>query len=521
MQRQNNVRREMRTITDRMRGGKLCPAMAVPFREGESGSMTQSVMFELDPVAGRVITPITAEVVSVFVPVQAIDALKNPEQDYAGNTEVIRDKLLSGTPLFDLEEESEISKRLGVQPRSIAGVKKVNEVARLAQIAAVNFLRRRKYVYAAQLDKNSTAITPALIAQTVLDRLNGVLDPEDRINGAVQFDLPNVQLPVSGLLVKEGTNYNYPTGTYRDTAGNVQTGSGDGKNTGVSGAVHVKTASAATDAIPQVYAEMQDIEGTAISLQDFYDAEMQDKITRYMRQMLDDNPEYGEEMVLRWAHGLTVDAGKQPFIIHNSTQVFGAQRRYSTDATALDVSQSDFMAQISFNVTVPRTELGGVVVTFVSVKPDETLLSQPHPILSEEWGAINFVADEFARDPVPVTIRELYADCELADEGTRALYTGHNELKRAYVNYGFSRRLDPNDVDDKTAIWQLAIPMSVTPESVIYPEDLDHYIFLDQQAEICTYTCSTMVNVNTPYVFGPTPVEEMAIIETANIFEEE
>ena len=124
------------------------------------------------------ITPISAELIAVYVPVQAIDALANPEEAYSGNTEVVRDKLLSGTPLFDLEDEGEISKRLGVVPRSIAGVKKVNSVARLAHNAAVNYLRQRKYVKATQLLAANLGVTPALISETVLDRLNGVLDPE-------------------------------------------------------------------------------------------------------------------------------------------------------------------------------------------------------------------------------------------------------------------------------------------------------------------------------------------------------
>jgi hypothetical protein len=163
--------------------------MAEAFRESESGILSQTVSYELDPIAGRMITPITAELISVYVPVQACDALKNPLEAYAGNTEVVRDKMLSGTPLFDLEAESEISKRLGINPVSVGGVKKVNEIARLAHNAAVNYLRQRKYVKAVQLLADNMAVTPALISQTVLERLNGVLDPEDRVNGSVNLDL--------------------------------------------------------------------------------------------------------------------------------------------------------------------------------------------------------------------------------------------------------------------------------------------------------------------------------------------
>ena len=119
-----------------------------------------------------------------------------------------------------------------------------------------------------------------------------------------------------------------------------------------------------------------------------------------------------------------------------------------------------------------------------------------------------------------MTIRELNADCDVGDEETRALYVGHNHLKKAYINYGFNRHMDLNDVANKTALWQLEVPMSVTPESVIYPDDLAHYPFADQLAEVCTYTISSVATVRTPMIFGPTPVEELAQIETDDIFED-
>ncbi|MBL4807284.1 MAG: hypothetical protein JKY31_08345 [Rhodobacteraceae bacterium] len=520
-QQANNTRREARTIAGRFRGGKLVPVMLQAFRESESGIINQSVSFELDPIAGRMITPITAEVYSVYVPAQAMDVLKNPDDDYAGVSELVRDKLVSGTPLFGLEEESELSQRMGVVPSSISGVKKVNEVARLGHNCAVNFLRRKKYVNAVQLLAASTAITPALISQTVLERLNGVLDPEDRINGKVNLDLSTIKIPISGLGIKPGGGgFNAETGVRETGADAENDGSylkvGDTHNTD---AVMVKEDPAKTG-WPAVFADMEGITTGSVSAQDFYRAERMDALTRQMRQIVDQNPEYGEEIVARWAHGLSIDVGKQPFLLHHSTKVFGMQLRRATDGANLDTSQSDLGAQIRFTVPVPATELGGVVVTFAVLKPDETLASQPHPILAQEWGKVNFVADELALDPVKVTIRELDADCDVGDEGSVALYVGYNGLKRSYTNYGFSRNTDLNTVASKTALWQLEVPMSVTPESVLYPEDLEHYPFADQEAEVCTYIVESFVTVRTPTIFGPTPLEELAAIETEDVFQD-
>lgn len=511
------TRRMSRTLGGRFRGGKLAPVMAEAFRESESGILSQTVSYELDPIAGRMITPITAELVSVFVPVQAIDALKNPTEDYAGITEVIRDKLLSGSPLFDLETESEISKRLGVNPVSVSGVKKVNEIARLAHNAAVNHLRLRKYVNAVQLLAGNMDVTPSLISETVLDRLNGVLDPEDRVDGSVKLDFGGIKLPIEGVAALTSRT---PVSTVSSTYDADETPSGTTASNYTTSFVAGDMIFEAMSGIPAIYANSDQLGSQGISLTDFYNAEKMDELVRIMRQMIDDNPQYGEEMVTRWAHGLSVDTGKVPYVIHESTKTFGQIYRQATDGANLDVAQSDMVQEISFTVPVAPTELGGVVITFASVKPDETLASQPHPFLSEEWGAINYLSDELARDPEAVTIRQLNSDCASGDEGTTALYIGHNHLKKSYVAYGFNRHLDTTTVASKTALWQLEVPMSVTPETVLYPETLSHYPFADQTAEICTYTINSVQTVRTPLVFGPTPVEELAQIETDNLFQD-
>lgn len=518
-----NVRRESRTLVGRFRGGKLVPVMAVPVRGNEGGMLSQTVSFELDPIAGRMITPITAELTSVFVPVQAIDAIKDPAAAYAGMTEVIREKMLSGNPLFGLENEGEISKRCGVNPRSIGGVKKVNEMVRLAHNAAVNYLRQRKYVKATTLLHSNTAVTPALISQTVLERLNGVLDPDDRINGAVQLDLPTMTLPVTGIGM--GGSGGVVNPAYSPAAGQI-------KETGATGMRNATVTSMVLDkpnpvmevvgGAPAIFAQLNGGFAGNVSLTDFYNAEKMDKLTRVMREIVDSNPEYGEEMVLRWAHGLSVDSGRIPFIVAQKTAIFGRQIVGATDKTGIeaDTMRSDMLTQLSFAVPIPRTELGGIVITFASIKPDETISSQPHPYLSDVWGAENFVADELALDPVPVTIRELDSGCSAAQESTVTLYTGLNALKQAYISYGLSRQLDPTTVENKTAVWQLEVPLSVTPDSILYPVNLDHYPFSDQLAEVCTYVVSSNAVIQTPTIFGPTPVEELAVIGTNNLFEQ-
>lgn len=513
-----NVRRESRTLVGRFRGGKLAPVMAVPVRGNEGGVLSQRITMELDPIMGRMITPISAEFISVFVPVQAVDAAKNPATAHAGLTDVVREKILSGNPLFVLENEGEISKRCGVNPMSVAGVKKVNEITRLGHNAAVNFLRRRKYVKATLIGNANQAVTPALLSSTILERLNGVLDPDDHINGSVQLDLPSIKLPVSGIGLA-GTPGTVANSGQRDALGDMAYPLGVPTT---SDKMTVRVSGSGNQTRPDVFAQLNGVAAGGVSLVDFYNAERMDKLTREMRQIVDDNSEYGEEMVLRWAHGMSVDTGKVPFVIHEQTQIFGRDFITATDKAGVeaDVMRSDMVLSMGFTVPIPRTELGGIIITFAVLKPDETLSAQPHPILSDNWGADNFVADELALDPVPVTIRQLDSECTAAQENTVSMYTGLNALKQAYIHYGLSRALDRTTVENKTAVWQLEIPMSVTPDNILYPNDLAHYPFADNLAEVCTYTIDSKVTMQTPMIFGPTPVEELAILDTKDVFEE-
>ncbi len=518
-----NTRRSARTLLGRYRGGKLVPVMAEAVRGNEGGFLSQTLMTELDPMPGRVVTPIVGEMIAVFVPVQAIDAIKDPNAAYAGMTEVIREKLLTGNPLFTLETEGEISRRCGVNPRSVGGVKQVNQMVRLAHNAAVNYLRQRKYHKATLVPHTNTAITNAIISQTVLDRLNGVLDPDDRINGAVALDLPSMQLPVTGIGFM-GTPSLAASGTVvRETNGTTFTTDAlDGIPAGstTAGVAIRSTGASAAALVPQIFAQLNATTAGNVSLTDFYNAERMDQLVRTMRQIVDENPEYGEEMVLRWAHGLQVDAGNVPFVIAEKREVYGRSLVGATDSAgiAAETMRSDLMLEMSFSVPIPKTELGGIIITFATLKPDETLANQPHPFLSDVWGIENFVADELALDPVPVTIRELDANCTTPQETTVALYTGKNQLKATYVDYGPNRHLNPTTIANKTALWQIQVPMSVTPDNILYPDNLSHYPFADQNAEVCTYTITSQAVIQTPMQIGPTPIETLAVIDQQTLF---
>jgi hypothetical protein len=503
-QKARNRRHEHVTNAGKFRSGRMFPVAAVPVRPSEGGMLSQVVTFELDPLAGRLLTPVYGELLSIFVPMESIDAIVYPTAQYSGMTEVIRQKLLSGAPLWTLAVENDITKACGIVPVSVGGVKQTLQCISFAYNAAVNFARKRKYVNASMLHYLNTAVVPALLGETVLQRLNGVLDPDDRINGAVQLDIPNMRLPVTGFSRNPSPEATGVIDTYQVTSPTQYQLGG--------GAQYLRFEN-------ELAATFSGATAGNVSLVDFYNAQKADELVRQMRKMLDENPETGEDAILRWAHGLKVDVGKIPFVLAERSAMFGRSVVGATDSAGVsaDVLRTDMAMRLQFQVPVPRTELGGLIITIATVKPDEVLRDMPHPVFSKPWGMDNFVADELALDPVPVTYRQLDCNVAAGSENTVAFYTGLNELNRFYVNYGFNRLINPSDVASKTSIWTYPVPLSVSPDSILYPAVLAQYPFADQNADICTYTITSSFVCETPMQFGPSPVETLAVISSAHL----
>lgn len=512
------TKREGRDLMSRFKAGLLAPTMAQAFLPGDGGTVSFAATYTLDPVAGQVVTPMFAEYQLVFVPVTAIEHLLDPASATADIPEVVRQKYLTGADLYGLENETEISERLGVVPQKIANVQKVCTISRLAYIAACNFLRKERYAYALEVAHTSTAIERAILSETVLDRLKGVLDPAEKVNGQVALDIGTMNLPVEGfafanspVALAAGTSMRTSGVNPTDTS-SANEWMGANTNTFVKG-----DGAAPASAKPSVHAVF-DGQATGISLVDLYKSENHDKMLRVFAEIVKRNPQDGEEMVMRFVHGMTMEPGRHCVKVFSQKVAFGIDMRAATDGTALlsDTTMSKAVQRIGGTVVIPRSELGGVLIGIASVKPDETIYMQPHPVLSKPWAIRNNVDDETKLDPVPVTMREVDAEVAMANETTVAFYSGLHELERNYINYGMTRNTNPVDLEDKTAIWQVKIPASVTPENVVYPV-IDQYPFIDQLAEICRFRMQWQAALMTNTQFGPTPVEEVDVVESEGL----
>lgn len=522
----NSRRTEYQHQANKARGGKLVPTMAVPFRPNEKGIVSQTVAMELEPIAGRLITDIYAKVTAVFVPALACDALYDAAADHPGNAEIFRTKLLNGEMIFPLEGETEISQRLGINPKSVGGSLVVNSIARIAHNAAVNFLRQRKYVDAATVLASNTSLTPAILSSTVLDRFNAVLNPEDRINGAVALQ---GTIPIQGLGLRS-----INVGSTPATFNTRQSEGVNGDQTGwfvdpsADGGANSKTDLMVSEdpdnpGWPLIVADLGLTNDQRLSLSDFYQAEKMDKLTRAMRAHVDRNPQHGVEQIVRMVHGLSIETGKVPYVVYEKTIALANGIKSAMDGASLDVMQTNTDGVIEFSVPVDGSEFGGILITFLEVKPEEVVNEQPHPVLTEPWEIDNLAAQELAVHPVSVPMRDLDSNVAQVDEETVAFWVGPQHFRRRYENYGFNRGVDTETVDHKSAMWRYALPLSVSPESVIYPTDLDHYPFsLNAPTDdAVSYSIMSAATIASPTILGPSPVEDLSVLDDENVFDAE
>ena len=528
-QQQRAQRSEGRGYLGNMKCGRLTPVMAVPVEPSEFGVLNQTIRVELDPVIGRLVTPIFARLTAVFVPTQAIHALKNAPANTAGLTEIMRQELLTLAPMFVLEADGEIAKRCEVIPVMIGGVAKTSERTRLSHAAAVNALRQRLYDKASLVDKTLATITPALLSSTALQRMRGVLDPDDHINGKVPLTLASMNIPVDGI-------YTYGS-TVVEAAGTAVRGtqaSFDGTTTVAGGALvteasadtgaagmRVKVTGNTTTSRPDVWARFTG-GAASMSLEQLYSAQKMDELTGIFRQILEDDPINGEKQILRLCYGFNLDEDRNPVVLAQREVQIAGDIVAATDTAGVsnETRRTDLGGELGFSVVVPKTEMGGMVITFLEVKPDEVMTSQPHPILSEPFVARNYAAAEMDLLPVPVLMRQLDSAVSLGNETVVAMYTGAEEIKRRYNHYGLSRNVNPTTLGNKSVMWNFPIPLSVTPENILYPAVFDAPIFAFPTSEIVTYFIESVPSFATPIIFGPSPVETIAALTTNDLFDE-
>ena len=443
----------------------------------------------------------------MFVPYQRIEQLWLDEAEHPGVTELSRQRLMEGRGV-GLEEENEITLAANSHAKSIGGVKKIQQSERLSYIAACNHLYRAVYYDADQLDNTVTTIQPAPLTATVLDRFNGVLEPERHIDGAINL---TGELPVKGIGKQDGS-----------FTGSATVRESDGQEVTYESARHIQGGTSYSTfrveedpdnpGFPHIRVELDG--STEFTLRDMVKSQKIDALVRDFAKIVKTDPQHGEEAVERALYGIKVDFDDNCQVLYRQMHELSAQHQRPTDGPSINEVSGHFELSTRFATLVPVSELGGQLVTICMVKPLETISKQPDPAQTEEWALVNVIHDQTELDEQLLSRRDLETDIEAADEDQPVFWVGHNSLKHNYSTQGPNDQ-QTYDVQLKSSMWLYEVPSSVTPSNVTYPADgITMYPFFNWNGPHAEYTVSQVAAISTSLAKGPNPVERISLFES-------
>lgn len=479
---------------------KAWPLAMCRFRPDEGGTVSTALNINLAPVSGYMRSNAYVDVVQVWVPYQAAEALELDSED-AGVTEMTKRRLMAGQGI-GLADESEISRTADIKPRAVGGVKKVSKTVDLSYTAACNHLRLSAYHDAALLTKHNQVIRPAVLTANVLERFNGVLDPERHIDGAINL---TGELQVKGISAID--NAAVSTTQSVDETGATAAEDQTGWNHAQRGIFLEEDPD--NPGFPKV---VTDLSGTSeITLRDMMQSQKLDGLIREFAQMIEDDPVNGEEKVERALYGLTCDFDANCHVLYRQVFELTPAHQRPTDGPSINDVSAHFNLNTRFATVVPRSELGGQLVTLAMVKPLETLPDQPDPAQTEAWELVNRIHDETELDEQLLTRADLDSTVAAQDEDTPVFWVGHNSLKHDYSTQG------PNPeriqgVEMKSTMWTYKVPSSVTPENVNYPYDgIAMYPFHNWNGGHAEYYINQVAAISTSLAKGPNPIERIQL----------
>lgn len=259
---------------------------------------------------------------------------------------------------------------------------------------------------------------------------------------------------------------------------------------------------------PKVVAETSGADN--LTLRDMIESQKLDALIRKFAAIRKDDPVNGEEAIERALYGISVDYDHNCQVMYRHVHEIAAIHRQPTDGASINDVSGHFELNTSFATLVPRGELGGQLVTLVSLKPVETLLAQPDPAQTESWELVNRIHDETELDEVLLTRADLESGVAAVDEDTSAFWTGHNSIKHNYGTQGPNVQ-QTTGVQMKSSMWTYEVPTSVTPENVSYPASITMYPFFNWSGGHAEYTVSQVAAISTHLAKGPNPIEKIAL----------
>lgn len=225
-----------------------------------------------------------------------------------------------------------------------------------------------------------------------------------------------------------------------------------------------------------------------------------------------------EDMIIRMLmDGMQVpeQAWLQPTKLNEVRTRFGMNKRYSSDADALNVSMVDGVAAMSMTVSVPQCPPGGVMMIVAYIAPEQLFERQMDPYLAATSAddLPSFIADHLDPEFVDV-VKNQYIDQD-HDEPDDTYAYGPGNFMWNDNGPGIGGRFHRPEVDagydeDRNALWAVETQNPrLTKDAYLVPADIHLKPFWT--STIDPFDCITLgrVIINGLTQFGPMLIEAL------------
>lgn len=334
---------------------------------------------------------------------------------------------------------------------------------------------------------------------------------EGAMEGEVALSVANARLPVTGIAKFNDTFPSTAQANLRESDGSLKTYP---KSAFVDGGTNDNTfyvrENADEPGFPDIFAELQD-NGITVSLANIELAKKTQAFARIREQFTGHDDDYIIDMLMD-GQSIPDQQLKQPMLIASAVNVFGATKRYSTDADALQASAVNGFTELQAAFRVPRTSTGGIIMAVLEITPEQMFERKKdwfmHQTSVANWP--EYLRDEL--DPQKVVIvKNDWVDVDHDTPNGTFGYAplNHEQVGTVYRLGGdfYRPAVDAEFDEDRQAFWAVEVENPVLSEDFYICTTMHQKPFLDTEKDPFRATIATEYVIEGNTVFGPPLVE--------------
>lgn len=487
---------EYRCLTS-LNAGKMVPIAAIPLlREDRLGSGNFRVSFEMSETVEVLMNAVQVRVTAYLVPKLAFerfDGMDDINRSYEG--------IAKGTnavvPWFETMAMPQI---VNVPPILLALGRhaKAPTLINTDYIEAYNSVWNHRAIERSpnivQRDRLDTTLAPAFWPNQTFAHIVPTFD-QAIIDGEISMNVVNARMPVKGIGVFQTNNPTPLTFVESGEAG-ATTAPGwsilSSKETPIPGENLLGVRATGDSNFPDIFAELSEA-GVSVSLSNIELARKTQAFANMRRQYNGLSDDYLIDLLM---DGISIpeQEWKKPMLLADRTTVFGMSKRYASDGASLTEHVVSGGTFVDIRMATPRVPMGGVVMVFAEIAPEQLFERQQDPYLASTTvdQLPQYLRDELDPEKVSVVTNEYIDVNHTAPTGTFGYAPLNHQWAKSRPNVGgrfYRPEADGAFDEDRQRIWSVETVDPVLSEDFYLVSEMNYKPFVVTDTAVDHFEC--------------------------------